>query len=93
MINSIKVSTAPINTIEEAFSDPQTQARGMVVKMQHDRIGEEIRLAGNPIKLGETPVEYRLPPPLLGQHTDEVLGDILHLSPADIAQLRSERII
>ncbi len=67
-----EIPAAPINTVEEAVNDPQTIARRMIVQLEHPALGVA-RSIGNPIKFSETPVSYRLPPPLLGEHTIEVL--------------------
>lgn len=66
------IPAAPINTVEEAVNDAQTLARNMIVQLEHPALGIA-RSIGNPIKFSETPVSYRLPPPLLGEHTREVL--------------------
>lgn len=67
-----EIPAAPINTVEEAVKGAQTQARGMIVQIEHPALGVA-RSIGNPIKFSETPVSYRLPPPLLGEHTSEIL--------------------
>jgi crotonobetainyl-CoA:carnitine CoA-transferase CaiB-like acyl-CoA transferase len=67
-----QIPSAPINTAEDAVKDPQTLARQMIVQLEHPALGVA-RSIGNPIKFSETPVSYRLPPPLLGEHTSEVL--------------------
>ena len=68
-----EIPAAPINTVAEAASAAQTQARGLIVQLEHPAIGAAKSIA-NPIRLSSTPVTYRLPPPLLGEHT----ADILH---------------
>jgi formyl-CoA transferase/CoA:oxalate CoA-transferase len=80
-----------INEIDEALNDPHVQARGMVVTLEHPVIGP-IRSIGNPMHLSLTPPSYRLPPPLLGQHTDEIL-QALGYDPERIAALRREGAI
>jgi crotonobetainyl-CoA:carnitine CoA-transferase CaiB-like acyl-CoA transferase len=70
-----QIPAAPINTVEEAVNDAQTLARKMIVQLEHPALGIA-RSIGNPIKFSDTPVSYRLPPPLLGQHTSEVLRDL-----------------
>jgi glutaryl-CoA transferase len=70
-----QIPAAPINTVEEAVNDAQTLARNMIVQLEHPALGMA-RSIGNPIKFSETPVSYRLPPPLLGEHTCEVLRDL-----------------
>jgi crotonobetainyl-CoA:carnitine CoA-transferase CaiB-like acyl-CoA transferase len=81
------IPAAPINTAEEALNNPQTFARSMVVQIEHPALGVA-RSIGNPIKFSETPVSYRLPPPLLGEHTIEVLR-ALGYSPADVESMSS----
>jgi crotonobetainyl-CoA:carnitine CoA-transferase CaiB-like acyl-CoA transferase len=70
-----QIPAAPINTVKEAVNDAQTLARNMIVQLEHPALGVA-RSIGNPIKFSKTPVSYRLPPPLLGQHTNEVLRDL-----------------
>jgi len=67
-----EIPAAPINTVDEALNDAQTHARGMIVQLEHPALGMA-RSIGNPIKFSETPVSYRLPPPMLGEHTMQVL--------------------
>jgi crotonobetainyl-CoA:carnitine CoA-transferase CaiB-like acyl-CoA transferase len=66
----------PINNVEQVFSMPQVEAREMLIHMQHPTIGE-LPLVGSPLKFSDTPVEYKLPPPRLGEHTEEVLKELL----------------
>lgn len=66
------VPAGPINSIDQVFEDPQVIARDMVVEMQH-RDNAALRLVGNPLKLSRTPVSYHRPPPLLGEHNDDIL--------------------
>jgi formyl-CoA transferase len=66
---------APINTVPEAFSLPQAAAREMVLEVEHPTAGT-IKLAGFPYKLSETPAAVHRPPPLLGQHTQEILSEL-----------------
>ncbi len=54
---------------------PTVKEREMLVKMDHPTIGE-LPLVGSPLKMSDTPVEYRLPPPLMGEHTEEVLREL-----------------
>lgn len=76
------VPAGPINSIDAVFSDPQILARDMRISMAHPQKGE-LDLAGNPIKLSRTPVEYQRHPPLLGEHTDSVLDSIAGSRTAD----------
>ena len=64
----------------------------MRVELQHPVAGA-VPLVGSPLRLSDTPVEYRLPPPLLGQHTDEVLGELLGLSQDEIDGLRRSGVV
>lgn len=86
------VPSGPINDISAVFADPQVRHRGMRVEMQHPLAGA-LALVGSPLRLSQTPVEYRLPPPLLGEHTDEVLAGLLSMDSADIERLRREMVI
>lgn len=90
-MEAAKVPGGAINDLSEVFDDPQVQARDMVVPMAHP-LSDALRLVGSPIKLSATPVAYRLPPPLLGQHTDEVLSELGH-DPATIAAWRAAGVI
>ena len=86
------VPCGPINTVDQVFSDPQVLARGMKVALEHQTVGD-LALVGSPIKLSETPVEYRTAPPVLGQHTQEVLKDLLGRTEQEIAGLEREGAI
>lgn len=85
------VPCGPINGLAEVFADPQVQARGLAVKMPHPEAGE-VPLVGSPIRLSKTPVEYRRAPPLVGEHTDEILAD-LGVDAAGIAGLRERGVV
>jgi glutaryl-CoA transferase len=77
-----EIPAAPINTVAETLSAAQTQARGLIVQLEHPAIGTARSIA-NPIRFSSTPVSYRLSPPLLGEHTAEILRS-LGYSEADI---------
>lgn len=81
-----------INSVEQVFEDPQVLANGMLAEIEHPLAGI-LKMAGIPFQLSETPASIRLPPPLLGQHTDEILKQRLGRSDADIAQLREDGTI
>jgi len=86
------VPSSRINTVTEALADPQTTATGLVREIEHTTAGL-IRILGIPFHLSETPASVRRPPPTLGQHTDEVLGEIAGLAPDAIAELRAAGIV
>jgi crotonobetainyl-CoA:carnitine CoA-transferase CaiB-like acyl-CoA transferase len=67
-----EIPAGPINTVAEAIEDGQTRGRGLIVQLEHPTLGTARSIA-NPIRFSRTPVSYRLPPPLLGEHTTEVM--------------------
>lgn len=77
----------PINAVPDVFAHPQAQARGLALETEHPTAGP-VQLTGFPYKLSQTPAEVRQPPPLLGQHTEEVLVDLLGYSAKDVAVLQ-----
>ena len=81
----------PINTLEQVFSHPQVTARDMKIEMAHPLSGT-VTLVGSPLKLSASPVAYRLAPPLLGEHTDGILGELGYTA-ADIEALRKDGIV
>ncbi|ARB45084.1 CaiB/BaiF CoA transferase family protein [Alloalcanivorax xenomutans] len=85
------VPCGPVNSIADVFQDPHVQARGMQLEMPHPSLGTVPQVA-SPLRLSASPVEYRTAPPLLGEHTDEVLAQTLGLSAEAIQRLRAERI-
>ncbi|MGE0874474.1 MAG: CaiB/BaiF CoA transferase family protein [Burkholderiales bacterium] len=91
LLEAAKVPCGPINNIKEVFDEPQVQHRKLRVDMPHP-LGTAA-LVASPMRLSATPVEYRLPPPLLGQHNDEVLKGLLGRSDADVAALKAAGII
>ncbi len=91
-IRNAGVACGPIQTVDEVFADPQVRARDMRVSMPHPTAGA-IHVTGSPLKLSATPVEYRLPPPLLGEHTEQILTTLLGYSAQDVERLRSEDVV
>jgi len=91
-LEAAKVPCGAINDIGEVFADPQVRERGMVHQWQHP-LGGDVNLVGSPLKLGATPVRMELHPPLLGQHTEQVLSGILGWDAARIRELREKEVI
>jgi formyl-CoA transferase len=86
------IPSAPINTIDCVFKDPQVISRDMKIDINHPTAGS-IPLVGSPFKLQNSPVKYRLPPPLLGEHTEEILKVLLDYDQPIINELRSLSVI
>lgn len=81
-----------INDMAQVFEQPQVQARGMKISLDHPVAGP-LPLVGSPLRFSDTPVAYRLPPPCLGEHTDAVLGGLLGKTAAEIAALRAAGVV
>ena len=93
-MEKLKIGCGPINNIDGVFSDPQVNDRDMVIKMPHTALnGASVPLVGNPLRLSETAVSYRHPPPLLGEHTDQVLSEVLGTDEAERKTLREAGVI
>jgi len=92
LLEAANVPCGPINNMKEVFEDPQVRHRGLRVDMPHPA-GVAAPVVASPLRLSKTPVEYRIPPPLLGQHTEEVLKGLLGKSDAEIARLRSAGVV
>ena len=86
------VPCGPINDLQQLFADPQVQARGLRVELPHPLAGSVPQVA-SPIRLSATPVQYRNAPPLLGEHTEQVLQQWLGLSLERIAELRQAGVL
>ena len=74
-LESAGVPCGPVNTIDQVFADPQARHRGLEVHQTRADLSEPIRTVASPIRMSATPVAYDRPPPALGEHTDEVLGE------------------
>jgi crotonobetainyl-CoA:carnitine CoA-transferase CaiB-like acyl-CoA transferase len=94
LLETLKIGCGPINTLEQVFADPQVVARGAVVEMPHATAASgTVKVIANPVRLSETPADYRITAPFLGEHTEGVLGEILGLSVDEIAGLRERGIV
>ncbi|WP_310647059.1 CaiB/BaiF CoA-transferase family protein [Limnohabitans sp.] len=91
-LEAAKVPCGAINNLAEVFADPHIRARDMVSTWEHPLAGP-VELVASPMKLSATPVRQDITPPTLGQHTDEVLQELLHLDASAIASLRQQHII
>jgi formyl-CoA transferase len=85
------VPCGPVNTLDRVFADPQTAARDMLIEVPHPTIGP-LKLAGSPLKVGGANPPRR-PPPLLGEHTNEVLADVLKMTDDEIRELRKSGVV
>ena len=86
------VPNGPINNLKQVFEEPQVAARGMRIELEHAVAGP-VPLIASPMKFSGTPLAHELPPPALGQHTDEVLRGLLGLDDAAISRLRDDGAI
>jgi crotonobetainyl-CoA:carnitine CoA-transferase CaiB-like acyl-CoA transferase len=85
------VPCGPVNTIEQALNDPQVLDQNMVVDVEFQ--GERVKMAGSPIKMSGTPIPMYNSPPLLGEHTDQILSMLLKYDKEKIEKLRQEKVI
>ena len=90
-LEAAKVPCGAINDLAEVFADPQVQAREMALPVPHP-LNADLRLVASPMKLSKTPVQVRMAPPLLGQHTDEVLSE-LGIDNAELVRLRAIGVV
>ena len=86
------IPCGPVNTVDQVFADPQTTAREMLIEVPHPTIGP-LKLAGSPLKMASLARPPRRAPPLLGEHTDQVLASVLMLSAEEIQQLRKGGVL
>jgi formyl-CoA transferase len=92
VLEPLGVPCGPIHRLDDVFANPQIRHRGMQVDVPHPLV-KSVPLVANPIKYSRTPLDYQVPPPLLGQHTEELLRDLLGKSAEEISALRSAGII
>jgi crotonobetainyl-CoA:carnitine CoA-transferase CaiB-like acyl-CoA transferase len=91
LLREAVVPSAPIYSFDQVFADPQVKHRGLVKTIPHPLSGT-MSVVGNPLNFSDTPVEYGRPPPLLGEHTAEVLRDVLGLDDVQIARLAEQKV-
>jgi crotonobetainyl-CoA:carnitine CoA-transferase CaiB-like acyl-CoA transferase len=87
-----KIGCGPINKLSDVFADQHVQARGCVVDLEHAS-GEAVKVIANPVRLSATPADYRVPPPLLGEHSEEVLSGLLGMSAEEVAALKEKGVV
>ena len=94
-LEKMKIGCGPINSLEQTFTDPHVLEREMITKIPHPLIKEDggAKLIASPLRLSETPVAYRHHPPLLGEHTNEVLTEKLGLNDEELDKLRKNGVI
>jgi crotonobetainyl-CoA:carnitine CoA-transferase CaiB-like acyl-CoA transferase len=92
LLDAAGVPNGPINDIAQVFAEPQVKARGVRIELEHAAAGM-LPMVASPMRFSGTPLEYRLAPPLLGAHTDEILRDLLGRSAPEIAKLRADGVI
>ena len=91
-LGNIGVPCGPINTMDKVVSHPQVQAREMITRVAHQITGD-VEVPGVPIKLSETPGNVDAPAPSLGEHTTEILTDVLKMSPDEVAKLKQDGVV
>ncbi|MBE0621697.1 MAG: CoA transferase [Burkholderiales bacterium] len=92
LLEKAGIPNGPINDVAQVFEEPQVKARGIKVELEHPVAGK-LPTVASPMRFSATPVEYKLAPPVLGQHTEEILRGLLKLDDAAIAKLRADGIV
>jgi len=92
LLQQAEVPCAPVQTIDQVFSEPQVHHRDMLVEVDHPTAGK-VRMAGIPVKFSTTPASIRLPPPTLGQHTEEILKTWLGMEKEEVNNLRKGNVV
>jgi crotonobetainyl-CoA:carnitine CoA-transferase CaiB-like acyl-CoA transferase len=91
-LEALKIGCGPINKLSEVFADPQVVARGVVVEIARPD-GGTVKVIANPVRLSASPPDYRIAPPVLGEHTEQVLGERLGMGRDELAKLREKGVI
>jgi crotonobetainyl-CoA:carnitine CoA-transferase CaiB-like acyl-CoA transferase len=89
ILEAAGVPNGPINDVAQVFEEPQVKARGIRVELDHPVAGK-LPTVASPMRFSATPVEYKLAPPVLGQHTEEILRGLLNKTDAEIAKLKAD---
>ena len=92
LLDAAGVPNGPINDIAQVFAEPQVQARGVRIEVEHPVAGK-LPMVASPMRFSRTPLEHETPPPLLGEHTESVLKEVLGKDAAEIARLRAGKVI
>ncbi len=92
LLDAAGVANGPINDVAQVFQEPQVRARGVKIELEHPLAGK-LQLVASPMRFSGTPLEHNLAPPVLGQHTDEILREMLKLGEPEIARLRADGVI
>jgi formyl-CoA transferase len=92
ILEAIGIPCGPINSIDQVLEDPQVKAREMVVEVEHGNSGS-IRLVSSPLKIPTAPTVLHMPPPLLGEHTNQILHDFLGYDESEVCELRQAGVI
>ena len=92
ILGAIGVPCGPINSIDQVLNDPQVQAREMVIQVEHPSEGV-VSMVASPLKIPTAPPVVRMPPPMLGEHTDQILHELLGFDQNTIRDLRNSQVI
>jgi len=92
LLDDAAVANGPINNLAQVFEEPQVQARGLKFELPH-AIAGKVPLVASPMRFSETLIKHEMPPPALGQHTDEILRGVLKKSDAEIAKLKEGGVV
>lgn len=92
ILEGIGVPCGPINSIDQVLEDPQVQSREMVIDVPHSNAGF-VRMIASPLKIPTSPPVVRLPPPLLGEHTEQILHEMLGFEEKQVQELRTAQVI